>query len=257
MRAFVRPMLRRHLLVAASAGLLISRAQARTGPPLRILAYGDSNTWGWLPIVDGEPGAHHPDAVRWPGVMQRALGPAWRVRVNGLWGRTLDSDLPRGINGLTGDDHNGLKRLPLALLTETPVHLLVVMLGTNDLMAPLQKPVADVAQGVAALAARAAEGLVPHPALGDGPRLLLVAPPPLGETRGAMFADTFDAGSRARSRELPAALQAAAVAAGVPFFDAGSVITTDGVDGVHLGAAAHQVLGRALAAEVRRRWRGA
>ena len=116
-------MLRRHFLISAGAGLLPGAAHAAPRPPLRILAYGDSNTWGWLPIADGEPGARHADGVRWPGVMQHALGHACQVRVNGLWGRTLDSDLARGLNGLSGEDHNGLKRLPLALLAEHPVQI--------------------------------------------------------------------------------------------------------------------------------------
>ena len=41
----------------------------------RILCYGDSNTWGY----NAETGDRFPDNVRWTGVLQNLLGPAFRV----------------------------------------------------------------------------------------------------------------------------------------------------------------------------------
>ena len=151
--------------------------------------------------------------------------------------------------GLTGEDLHGLKRLPLALLSARPVHLLVVMLGTNDMMTRLHRSPAEVADRIPTLRDIARQGLVPHPRV-RAPGVLLVAPPPLGDTGHALFSDTFDADAQARSRALPAQLHDAAVAAGIPFLAAGQVIHTDGVDGVHLSAQAHHRLGGAVARAV-------
>jgi lysophospholipase L1-like esterase len=164
--------------------------------------------------------------------------------------RTFNSDLQNGIAGLSGEDHNGIKRLPLALLAESPVHLLVVMLGTNDMMAALHRALGDIAAGVKQYADVAAQGTEAHAKVRGG-RLLLVAPPPLGAVERGSFSDTFDAESVLKSEHLGKAFAGAAGAEGVAFLDAASLITTDGVDGVHLSAGAHRKLGLGIARAVR------
>ena len=56
----------------------------------RILCYGDSNTWGY----NAETGDRFPDNVRWTGVLQNLLGPAFRVLEEGQPGRTTVWDDP-------------------------------------------------------------------------------------------------------------------------------------------------------------------
>lgn len=53
----------------------------------RILCYGDSNTWGY----NAETGDRFPDNVRWTGVLQNLLGPAFRV-----WRRDSPAAPPYG-----------------------------------------------------------------------------------------------------------------------------------------------------------------
>jgi lysophospholipase L1-like esterase len=83
-------------------------------------------------------------------------------------------------------------------------------------------------------------------------RLLIVAPAPLGDTSKGPFKDDFDQDAITESRELASAFRSESQHLGVPFFDAGSVIATKGMDGVHLDAAAHARLGRALTEQVKR-----
>ena len=66
----------------------------------------------------------------------------------------------------------------------------------------------------------------------------------------AFFKAPF-AGGEEKSRQLSKDYAAVAQAAGAEFLDAGSVIRTDGVDGLHLSAAAEQALGRAVAEKVK------
>jgi lysophospholipase L1-like esterase len=79
------------------------------------------------------------------------------------------------------------------------------------------------------------------------PRVLLVAPPPLGTQ--TCFAEFFRGGVE-KSQQFARLYAGVAQLAGVEFFDAGTVVQTDGADGVHLTDAAHRTLGRALAAKV-------
>src|SRR5688500_2141012 len=40
----------------------------------RVLVFGDSNTWGWIPVERGFPTTRYAAAERWPGIAQAALG---------------------------------------------------------------------------------------------------------------------------------------------------------------------------------------
>jgi len=117
------------------------------------------------------------------------------------------------------------------------------MLGTNDFQSMHQFTAAHSAQGMAALvqAVRAApiEPGMPMPAI------LIVAPPPIQEPKGAI-APKFE-GAAHKSVGLAAALSAVAKERDCEFFDAGTVTTTSRVDGVHLDADQHERLGLAMA----------
>ena len=83
----------------------------------------------------------------------------------------------------------------------------------------------------------------------DGPhRVLLVAPPPLAEP--TILGEVFDEQSVERSRQLADVYQSIAQTTGAAFFDAGSVIDTDGVDAVHFTAESQRALGEALAGKI-------
>ena len=84
----------------------------------------------------------------------------------------------------------------------------------------------------------------------DAPEVLLVAPAADGAADG-LLRGVRGRGGRGPVRGLAPAYQAVAEAAGVGFFDAGSVVLTDGVDGVHFTAEAQRTLGEAMAEQVR------
>jgi lysophospholipase L1-like esterase len=65
------------------------------------------------------------------------------------------------------------------------------------------------------------------------------------------FQMTFDGGQE-KSERLADAYRALCAYMKIPYFDAGSVISTDGSDGVHFTEQNNRDLGTALAAEVRR-----
>jgi lysophospholipase L1-like esterase len=54
-----------------------------------------------------------------------------------------------------------------------------------------------------------------------------------------------------KSKQLPVLYKSVAQEGGAAFFDAGSVVNTDGADGLHLSADAQKKLGQAVAAKVK------
>ncbi|TVT74013.1 MAG: hydrolase [Denitromonas halophila] len=230
------------LLVAAHA------AQAERLP--RILVFGDSNSWGWIASPQGFPAQRLNDAARWPGVLGAALAGQATVLVDGLSGRTVDADYPEALVGLPGALFNANRSLPEALARETPLELLIVMLGTNDLRTDLGRTPDTIAHGLHTLveqARRFGHGVATPYA---PPTVLVVAPPPLGDVSRTPLR-AFFAGMAAKSHALAPAVQRAL--AGTPVFDATEATgPLAGIDGVHLSAAQHAMLGQALAPVVRR-----
>ena len=213
----------------------------------RVLCFGDSNTWGFVPVPT-PPSTRYGREKRWPLVMGAALGAEVTVIEEALNGRTTDAADPSNPL-LTGAGLDGSAYLPAALASHLPLDAVAIMLGTNDLKAQFARPPARIAAGAKRLLdiARTLDGGVgsTYP----NPRLLLICPPPLGAL-SPYFAEMF-AGGPEKSRALPALYQAAALAAGVAFLDAGTVIATDGVDGLHLSAETQRRLGLAVAEALR------
>lgn len=206
-----------------------------------ILTYGDSNTHGTVPMATLEDSGRFGPGERWPGVLAAELGAGWRVVEEGLPGRT--TVLPDPIEGV---HKNGLAVLPAILESHLPVDLVVLMLGTNDLKWRFQVPAVEIGESVSALI-RALHHSVAGPG-GKAPAVLLVAPPPV--TEAGCLADIF-AGGTEKSRRLAEVYAGIARRHGIEMLDAGAVIRTSAVDGVHFDAAEHGKLGRAVAAKVR------
>ena len=65
-----------------------------------IMCYGDSNTWGCIPLTGPQPPRRYGPAQRWPGVLRRELGDGYWIVEEGLNGLLLDmvlaSDLISG-----------------------------------------------------------------------------------------------------------------------------------------------------------------
>ena len=198
-----------------------------------ILCYGDSNTWGYI----GGTGERFAPDVRWPGVLQAALGGDFRVVEEGLNGRTTVWDDP--VEG----DRNGETYLRPCLATHKPVDLVILMLGTNDLKRRFSLSAYDIAAGAEKLVRiiQASEAGIGHGA----PQVLLVCPASVQGLTG--FAEMFGEDVEERSGRMPAHYAAVAQRCGCGFFDASSVITVCKADGVHLEAEAHAALGRHLA----------
>jgi len=204
-----------------------------------ILVYSDSATWGIIPGTRRRLPFH----ARWPGVMEHALtasGRRVRVIEDCLNGRRTVWDDP------FKPGRNGLQGLAQRIEIHSPLALVMLMLGTNDFQSVHAFTAAHSAQGIATLVNAIRQAPI-EPGM-PVPPVLVIAPPPIQTPRGVMAGKFSDAASK--SAGLAAAYGEVCEGLGCHFFDAGTVIGTSAVDGVHLDADQHARLGAALAAVV-------
>ena len=199
---------------------------------INILCYGDSNTHGSNP-AGGRYGPHE----RWPGVLRDELGEDFWVVEEGLGGRTTVFPDP-----VEGDHKNGKAHLVVSLQSHQPIDLVVILLGTNDLKMRFNVPAQDVARGIGVLV-EMVQGSTSGPD-GGAPKILIVAPPPFAKLTG--FAEMFQDGAE-KSFQLSSRYAEIASTYGCEFFNAGDVITSSTIDGIHWEKTEHFKLGKALA----------
>ncbi len=200
-----------------------------------ILCFGDSNTWGWNPATMARYGR----AERWTGVLRNQLGEGFLIIEEGQNGRTTVWDDP------VERHKNGASYLPPCLESHKPLDVVVIMLGTNDLKMRFSVPGIDIARSVGVLV-----DIVQKSASGpdDGaPQVLLLAPPPLA--RLSDFAEMLEGGAE-KSRQLAPYYAQTAQDYGCHFLDAGQIIVSSDLDGVHLDSSEHEKLGKAVAEKV-------
>ena len=116
--------------------------------PVRIVAYGDSLTYGWIPNAN-PPSTRYGLEDRWPGALQKELGNNYQVIEEGLDGRTTDARDPG--SPISGAQLDGSAYLPACLASHLPVDLVIIMLGTNDLKPVLNRTPLRIAIGAAHL----------------------------------------------------------------------------------------------------------
>ena len=201
-----------------------------------LLCFGDSNTWGFDPAT----WERYPLDIRWPGVLQNELGESYRVIEEGLNGRTvvLSNPLDRFSNGETD--------LASALASHCPLDLVILMLGTNDLIMSSSGSPDSVGKGIDVLL-----DIIRHSGAGPGgnaPSVLLLAPPPIGPLVGEIEALES---AVAQSYLFAQRYESLAADFGCAFLNAGDIVRSSEVDGFHLDASEHIKLGLAVAKRVR------
>ena len=136
----------------------------------QVLVYSDSLAWGIIPGTR----RRFPFQQRWPGVLELALRErqcAVRVIEDCLNGRTTAFDDPQK------PGRNGLEGLEQRIELNSPLSLVILMLGTNDFQAIYQGNVRSSVQGLTSLvgAVRSAPIEPDMPT----PEILIVSPPPI------------------------------------------------------------------------------
>ena len=201
-----------------------------------VLCYGDSNTWGVVPMTDLREKRRFDFYARWPGVVQQRLGRDWRVIDEGLPGRTTVWPDP-----LRGRHMSGIDYLQPCLESHQPLDVIIVMLGTNDLKKRFNVDAEDVGQGIELLIDQT-RNLTRSQKI--APTIIVIGPPTIIEV--GVFARIF-AGAHAKSLGLPSAIGKYAQYSGAVFLDTSNLVSSSSVDGVHLEQSQHEILGRTVA----------
>jgi len=238
------------LAVATLSILLPTVALSETVEKHNVLVFGDSITWGWLPVEPIVPTTRHAYEDRWPNIMAAELGDEYHVITEGLSGRTTNIDDPNSPGLL-----NGAEYLDSAMFSHQPIDLVIIMLGTNDTKTYLKRTPLEIGLGVGELINIVQEGSGTgwYTYEDSAPEVLVISPPPLGEEIDPLAAEIFE-GAQDKIKVLPAIYSDIATAAGVQFFDAATVVELDevGVDGIHLLVEGNQDLGIAVAETVKK-----
>lgn len=201
------------------------------GKKIRVLCYGDSNTFGYIPGRGGRYNRH----TRWPGRLQELLGSEYQVIEEGLCGRTT------AFEDMTEPGRNGLDRVREAVERSLPLDVLVIMLGSNDCKAQFGASAQEIAGGLEQVAAQARGGKA------SGFRVLLVAPAAMTDrVMHSGFGSEFDQRSIKVSKELAEAYEALAGKCGCDFLDGSKVTQVSEIDGLHLDAEGHGRLAEAV-----------
>ena len=211
---------------------------------MKILFYGDSNTYGYDPADLYEQ--RYPLRCRWTTLLQQLVPADWEIIPEGMNGRRLPEGLgaaeprprtyteypPRAYTEPTPRAYTGhdAERIDRMLEMLGPGDLFAVMLGTNDILLTMD-PDADVAvekmrDFLAFLTDRKAAS-----------DILVIAPPHIGrrDIRDPLYRRYYEESVRMNAgfRELAAEYQ-------VNFADAGTWDVDMSADLVHLSAKGHR-----------------
>ena len=206
----------------------------------RILCYGDSNTYGYIPT-----GGRYDEHTRWPMRMQRLLGDGYAVIEEGFNGRTCAFDDP-----VEGGYKSGVKYMPPCLMSHNPLDAVLIMLGTNDTKARFGMTPMTIGQSMMQLVRTAKLFAVNEQ--GESARVFIVAPPPiLDNLNDTRHAECFGERAVAVSAGLAKEFRRISKLMRCDFFDAAPYAEVSRLDAVHMTAQGHIRLGEAMAEKMR------
>lgn len=207
----------------------------------RILCYGDSNTWGFIPIT----ARRYPAQIRWTGKLQALLGQEYQILEAGLNGRTTVWE-----DGLS-EYLNGKSMLFPTLCSQSPVDVVVLMLGTNDLKSRMHLNAMEVSTGAEYLVQviqsyRSEEQLKPAD-------IILVCPPSIREEVDNTPSKWFFSSQHSVpvSQQLPSFYRAVAERYGCTYVEADDICQISAEDEIHFTAEGHARFADGIAPLVR------
>lgn len=197
----------------------------------RILCFGDSNTYGYIPGGFGRYG----EEIRWTGRLQKKLSSEAVVIEEGLCGRTtvFQDELRPG--------RRGVELLPVLLESHAPLDLVILMLGTNDCKTVYGASAEVIGKGIEKLIGQI-RTIQPNAGI------LLISPILLGDdVWKAEYDPEFSKESVEVSKKLKTVYQEIAGRNHCRFLAASDVAEPSDIDREHLDEKGHELLAEAIA----------
>lgn len=209
---------------------------------IRVLCYGDSNTWGY---ISGSNHERYGNKERWTRVLAELLGNDFEVIEEGLNSRTLTSNDTR----VGKEGKNGYEYLIPCLDTHDPIDLVVLMLGTNELKTAYNKTAEEIGNileeyFVKTILNRKSQFRNSYP------KLLIVTPPIVNEEVEYCKAGNKYVGATQKSMDLNNIYKNIAKKYNCYFLSNDDLMT--GPDGVHLTKESHEKLARKIEIEIKK-----
>jgi len=195
----------------------------------RILVFGDSLSWGYMPDSDHE---RWPANIRWPGRLQLLLGDGYEVIEEALNSRAIDNiDRRSGKEGRRALDY-----VEGCLDSHDPLDYAIVLLGSNELKHEYNNTAEAVGQQMRGLL----DTIMTRPSQfrDKKPEVILLAPPVVDETKEYCTQNDKYLGATEKSRELGVVYAGIAEELGLRFLNLADIVVT-GADGCHLDAESH------------------
>ena len=141
------------------------------------------------------------------------------------------------------EGRNGLEGIEQVIEMNSPLELVILMLGTNDFQSMHENNSWHSAQGIRSIVASIIKSPI-EPGM-PTPKVMVVVPPLIQNPNGPI-APKFEGGER-KCVGLSNEYKAVAQELECLFFDSSTVTSSSNVDGIHLDRDQHHVLGKAIA----------
>ena len=205
----------------------------------RVLCFGDSNTWGFVPVKLGQMTRRYDKNTRWSGILQKLLGDNSTVVNAGLNSRTTSSFKGSAYQGV---NLNALETFLDTYTQSLPLNLVIIMRGTNDVKESIAQRAEHSARRIGLLIDMVREKTY----VGDVPKVLVISPVPVRYIEDESYNLEYNAGVD-ESKKQAEYYKQMCLQKDVEFLDASKLVPqADGDDGVHLSAAAHAKLADAV-----------
>ncbi len=208
------------------------------------LVFGDSNSWGFTDEDEG-----HRYEKRWPIVFVNYLneiGISCNLREDSLPGRTTNID-----DGKDGAYLNGSSVFKSSLLANSPIDMVLIMLGTNDLKERFNREPEDVANGIEELITIAQTTFSGVGSWHDQnlPKVIILCPPSLGELSKYSRWYNYDEWKRGfeKSQALYKSYEKVCSKKGVQLIDSNVLIQSSNQDPIHWSKSSHKLFGKEIA----------
>ena len=193
-----------------------------------ILCYGDSNTFGYNPTDN----TRYDENTRWTAVLQKNMGAEYRVINESMPNRTGFVDNPEGFL------YSSQKHFPEVLLKTDSVYILVLAIGTNDLMFQYDITFDTVEKGLNNLIKTAKE---------KTKNIIIIPPVILSENiLDGCFNTMFDKTSIMKSKEVGKIFKQTAAINHCRYFDINEFAKPSDIDGLHYDENSHKLIANKL-----------
>lgn len=196
----------------------------------KILCYGDSNTFGFIPKTCGR----YEKSERWSGILSELL-PDYEIIEEGMNNRTGFFTNPEGLK------QSGCEYLSIYLQNHKDLDICILSLGTNDAQIFYNLDKKTVQEGLQKLIDTIHETNL---------RTEVVIMPPvkiMPYILDSGFSMMFDQGSIKRNHNTLSVFEQVAKENGCGFFDVNEIVTPSEADGLHYTKESHKIIAQYLA----------